>query len=1230
MDATYLNSNEFRVSGGRTDEFVVDRRLKMDCGVDGTKYCTVYSSTVSGSYTLVTTKESELTSNLSSVLYGIVQPGISGSLPDHSHDGSEGSGGLITAGSSTFVGLSDTPATYSGVSNNYLISTTSGVEFTTSLSGTYLYSSGDARIEGTVYAGAYDSTSPLILKAGGTTVASGNDATGVIDFPGGISVEGDRVQNFVDTFLDLSDTPDSYPVPTGKYVMTTSSGLEFGDTPSSVMSDYYSYELVQEWNLSNESLDVTVSGIKGDTYDKWIIEFHCLNNAAGYAGFSCQLNGDGGSNYYASYLGVNNGSTNAGESDPSSSLSLGSISTGETIAGRANLFLASGKERAAFSQVERTDQAYYTYASYWTNTSSEVDSIRIRANDTVTGWVRLYRFTQMSLPTVESSASAKGVQSIKVEYKDADELYISPGVVHINDGSNDNYYQVSSQFTKSFSGLSASTWYYLYVKPPSVGTEISSGEIEYTTNSGITYVDRKGHYHTSNNDWRCIGAIYTDGSSNIEPFYTDIGLFRWSEDQIDDWNYDVDGFIGSSWQEVNIHAPYYCDFVNVSYRATYNSVNSNQAWRKSSTAGTIRLGRVGELYRTVSIDLDLPIENQKAQVRSESGDAHVWVYNRGHVIPDYIYTGPSSNITISGSGGTSDVQTFLDLDDTPTSYDSGKYLISTSSGVEFSDLSIGTMSSDYYTYELVQEWVLDGDTLDADVSWDGDTDNVAFVVWQFDGSGGGTSLRGRLNNDSGSNYNRAYHGDAGDAVSTQDHLAFGYSGNLGGSGGNATLYLKSGTERICTSICARYGGSGQHNILNWGSAWTDTSSNVTTINLYTSAATTGYIKLYKLTNLELPVIESSASAKGVQSIKVEYATTSGVYINPGVVHINDGANDNYYQVSSQFTKNLSGLSSSTWYYLYAKPPSVGTEISASEIEYSSTAPSRDLSRYGFYHTTSSGWRCIGAVYSDGSSDIKLFYNPSDDYVCWDSYLNDTDDLEPSYSWATHTLTVPLFGVNVEANITFYVQVYESSNSYAYWRTYGSSSDGHRISRTHDTQKNDFNTHRVLCDSQGRIETKFDGGSPGSGDIGDDCSIYNNGFYLPSLIYTGPSSSITISGSSGGFGDRGDPSSFDYTEADLTTDGGWYDLDLSSIITSSAATAVALRVTIQDDAAGSYVQFRKNGNSNTTNVSTLRTQVANVSIDGDLIVPLDSNRTIEYRTSNTTFSNIYIAVKGWWA
>lgn len=112
-----------------------------------------------------------------------------------------------------------------------------------------------------------------------------------------------------------------------------------------------------------------------------------------------------------------------------------------------------------------------------------------------------------------------------------------------------------------------------------------------------------------------------------------------------------------------------------------------------------------------------------------------------------------------------------------------------------------------------------------------------------------------------------------------------------------------------------------------------------------------------------------------------------------------------------------------------------------------------------------------------------------------------------------------------------------------------------------------------------------------------------------------------------FVERGDPAAHDVELAALTTDGTWRDLDLSSIA-PAGAVAVLLRVRVRDDAAGSELMLRENGNSNGINVAIVNTQVANVTAYADVWVALDSNRVVEYWATNTTWTSIYINVCGW--
>lgn len=120
----------------------------------------------------------------------------------------------------------------------------------------------------------------------------------------------------------------------------------------------------------------------------------------------------------------------------------------------------------------------------------------------------------------------------------------------------------------------------------------------------------------------------------------------------------------------------------------------------------------------------------------------------------------------------------------------------------------------------------------------------------------------------------------------------------------------------------------------------------------------------------------------------------------------------------------------------------------------------------------------------------------------------------------------------------------------------------------------------------------------------------------------------INSTYGFYHDRGDPAAHDYTQATLTTDGSWNNLDLSGIVPAGAKT-VLLRVILRDGAIGQSLAFRKNGNANTVNAAEVVNQVANINLDTDVMVSCDTDRVIEYNGSNVVWDVIRMTVRGWW-
>jgi hypothetical protein len=206
MDALYVSSNSFKVSGDETSEFITNRRVKIDCGVDGVVIASVVSSSYATTDTTVVIDENTLTSNLNSVLYSVVKPGQEGNISSHSHSSDEGEGGELDI-PMTLVGLTDTPNTYSGTYGRYLVSTGSGTVFKDilELSTTFL----DLDDTPATYSG----TEGYYLQSTGSgTIWATISGTG-----GGTSD--------VESFLDLEDTPTTYSGG-GQYLRTTISGIE--------------------------------------------------------------------------------------------------------------------------------------------------------------------------------------------------------------------------------------------------------------------------------------------------------------------------------------------------------------------------------------------------------------------------------------------------------------------------------------------------------------------------------------------------------------------------------------------------------------------------------------------------------------------------------------------------------------------------------------------------------------------------------------------------------------------------------------------------------------------------------------------------------------------------------------------------------------------------------------------------------------------------------------------
>ena len=113
-----------------------------------------------------------------------------------------------------------------------------------------------------------------------------------------------------------------------------------------------------------------------------------------------------------------------------------------------------------------------------------------------------------------------------------------------------------------------------------------------------------------------------------------------------------------------------------------------------------------------------------------------------------------------------------------------------------------------------------------------------------------------------------------------------------------------------------------------------------------------------------------------------------------------------------------------------------------------------------------------------------------------------------------------------------------------------------------------------------------------------------------------------------FTDRGDPATVDFDKDDLTIDGDWHELNLSSIV-PSIARAVLLEVDIEAGHIDMEVIFKKVGNTNDINHTGAITKTNNKDQHKTCIVQLTSTRIINYKASVETWTTINISIRGWW-
>ncbi len=203
-------------------------------------------------------------------------------------------------------------------------------------------------------------------------------------------------------------------------------------------------------------------------------------------------------------------------------------------------------------------------------------------------------------------------------------------------------------------------------------------------------------------------------------------------------------------------------------------------------------------------------------------------------------------------------------------------------------------------YDLIGAYTLSSETANITINnINGNTDDHLLILYSLSTGNDGNSLRLRYNGDSGSNYyggsiyesNDAAVGLHDESAKTNAYIGYIYANT--NSAGKHEAHLRSGRQRISygTDVRANTTDNAAHMGIYFN-YWTNTADEVTSIKIYSDAAASGTIKVYKLKPISAKAVsvtcadatDTCAYTEGFGS----YYLTSGSDAAADVMTISDG------------------------------------------------------------------------------------------------------------------------------------------------------------------------------------------------------------------------------------------------------------------------------------------------------------------------------------------------------
>lgn len=161
---------------------------------------------------------------------------------------------------------------------------------------------------------------------------------------------------------------------------------------------------------------------------------------------------------------------------------------------------------------------------------------------------------RLALTTLNAQGHLKTLPGILVRsrfrWKDADEIYIGPGVYHL-DGTDEIIVSWDSELTFAFSGLSGDQWQYLYIDDSAVqtlgSTTLTASQFINSSTAPTWSASKHGWYNGSD---RCIFAVLVS-SGSILNFYHQNDFVTYDEPVAELSGSDID----DAWTDVTLSVP---------------------------------------------------------------------------------------------------------------------------------------------------------------------------------------------------------------------------------------------------------------------------------------------------------------------------------------------------------------------------------------------------------------------------------------------------------------------------------------------------------------------------------------------------------------------------------------------------------------------------------------------------------------------------------------------------